>query len=238
MSWTKLVALVALGACGGVAEQGDPGAQGSMGDPGPQGATGPAGQSVDITAEPAGTNCPHGGVKLESATGTSYVCNGGDAVAPTGAVVAFAGNMPPDGWLLCDGTAISRTTYADLFTVIGTAWGEGDAATTFNVPDMRGRFLRGTDHAAGRDPDAGGRIASASGGNIGDRVGTLEGDQFRAHSHSYAGAFTVDGGVVTGHIQGGSSTGFTVWGNPGTTSGAGGSESRPLNVGVNYIIKI
>ena len=60
---------------------------------------------------------------------------GGKVVsAPTGAVMAFAGSSAPEGWLVCDGSAISRTTYADLFAVIGTTYGDGDGNTTFNLP--------------------------------------------------------------------------------------------------------
>jgi hypothetical protein len=55
---------------------------------------------------------------------------------PTGAVIPFAGASAPAGWLLCNGVAVSRATYAGLFAVIGTRWGIGDGATTFNVPDI------------------------------------------------------------------------------------------------------
>ena len=234
------VAVVAMFGCGSVDESEGP--QGPQGEQGPAGATGAtgemgaAGQSVAVTTEAAGSNCPTGGLKLVSASGTSYVCNGADAVAPVGAVVAFAGAQAPAGWLLCDGTAISRTTYASLFAALGTAWGEGDASTTFNLPDMRGRFLRGTDKGAGRDPEAGSRSASAAGGNIGDRVGTAQGDQLRSHSHPYGGAFTTES-LVAGHPQGGSATNYTMWGYNSNTSAVGGAENRPTNVNVNYIIK-
>ena len=56
----------------------------------------------------------------------------------------IGGRTVPDGWLLCDGSAVSRTEYADLFDEIGTVWGEGDGTTTFNLPDARGRTFRGT----------------------------------------------------------------------------------------------
>jgi microcystin-dependent protein len=56
---------------------------------------------------------------------------------PTGSVIPFAGATAPTGFLICDATAVSRTTYADLFTVIGTTYGVGDNSTTFNLPDMR-----------------------------------------------------------------------------------------------------
>ena len=62
---------------------------------------------------------------------------------PIGAVVAYAGAAVPPGYLECNGQAVSRTTYADLFTAIGTTYGAGDASTTFNVPDMRDEFIRG-----------------------------------------------------------------------------------------------
>lgn len=72
---------------------------------------------------------------------------------PSGATLPYAGPTAPTGWLLCDGSAVSRTTYPTLFAAIGTTWGAGDGSTTFNVPDMRGRV------PAGRD-DMGGTAAS------------------------------------------------------------------------------
>ena len=62
---------------------------------------------------------------------------------PMGAITAYATNTVPAGWLLCNGQAVSRTTYADLFTTIGTIYGVGDGTTTFNVPDLRNEFIRG-----------------------------------------------------------------------------------------------
>lgn len=62
---------------------------------------------------------------------------------PAGFVAAWPGNTPPDGWLVCNGAAISRTTYADLFAAIGTTFGSGDGSTTFQLPDFQGDFLRG-----------------------------------------------------------------------------------------------
>src|ERR1700690_4418854 len=78
---------------------------------------------------------------------------------PPGAIHSYAGTLAsvPPGLLVCDGLPYSRTTYANLFTAIGTYWGAGDTLTTFNVPDLRGYFLRGVDQtargSAGRDPD-------------------------------------------------------------------------------------
>ena len=66
---------------------------------------------------------------------------------PVGMSVEWPANTIPDGWLLCDGSAISRTDYADLFAVIGTTWGEGDGSTTFNLPNSIGRFAEGASEA-------------------------------------------------------------------------------------------
>ena len=62
---------------------------------------------------------------------------------PTGTVVSYAKNAAPTGWLLCDGSAVSRTTYAELFAVIGTTYGAGDGSTTFNLPNLTDKFIEG-----------------------------------------------------------------------------------------------
>lgn len=70
---------------------------------------------------------------------------------PAGIVMPFAGSVAPNGWLLCDGSAVSRSEYADLFTALGTTYGAGDGSTTFNVPDLAGRVVIGVSgtHALG-----------------------------------------------------------------------------------------
>ena len=70
---------------------------------------------------------------------------GGPPAIPAGSVQAFAASSAPSGWLLCQGQAVSRTTYADLFGVIGTTYGSGNGSTSFNLPDYRGRTLVGVD---------------------------------------------------------------------------------------------
>lgn len=64
---------------------------------------------------------------------------------PIGTQVAYGGTVPPTGWLICDGSAVSRTTYAELFKVIGTSYGAGDGSTTFNLPNKKGRVSAGYD---------------------------------------------------------------------------------------------
>jgi microcystin-dependent protein len=86
--------------------------------------------------------------------GTTYmivgvVSTGTDAGLPAGSVQAYAGAAAPTGWLLCDGSAVSRSTYARLFVAIGTTWGVGDGSTTFNLPDLRGRVPVGAGAGAG-----------------------------------------------------------------------------------------
>lgn len=68
-------------------------------------------------------------------------------INPAGVIQAFAGSTTPDGWLLCDGSAVSRTDYADLFSVIGTTYGDGDGSTTFNVPNLTDKFIEGSSTA-------------------------------------------------------------------------------------------
>jgi microcystin-dependent protein len=166
--------------------------------------------------------------------------------------MAYMGTNAPTGWLLCNGNAVSRTNYAALFAVIGTASGQGDGSTTFNLPDMRGVFLRGVDNNAGNDPDTLSRTNQNAGGNLGDTVGSYQSDQLKAHQHD-------NGAVTCGEyfFNGGSAgTGYNIYGNAtlqtvpspasgwgleaeysGYTGPQGGSETRPKNVYVNYIIK-
>jgi microcystin-dependent protein len=109
------------------------------------------------------------------------------ALCPPGSIVAFAGTVAPPGWLMCNTSLpVSRTTYAALFAAIGTNYGSGDGSATFNLPDFRGRFLRGVDAGAGLDPDSGSRTAMNSGGNIGNAVGSVQGSAFANHNHQNA----------------------------------------------------
>ena len=101
---------------------------------------------------------------------------------PVGTILNYAAATSPSGWLICDGSAIPRTTYADLFTAISTIWGVGDGSSTFNLPDLRGAFLRGsgTGTINGRNKTA---VA----------VGSFQEDQFQGHYHrvrTYGGTAT------------------------------------------------
>ncbi len=109
------------------------------------------------------------------------------AICPTGTVFPFAGTTAPNGWLLCNGAAVSRTVYSQLYSVLGTVSGSGDGSTTFNIPDYRGVFLRGVDGGTTRDPDSAARVAMNPGGNTGNNVGSIQGN---ATSTSLAGSGT------------------------------------------------
>lgn len=162
------------------------------------------------------------------------------SAVPAGTIKAYGGTTPPDGYIVCDGSAIDRTTYADLFDAIGTAWGNGDGSVTFNLPDLRGRFLRGKDNSAGNDPDAASRFA-LNAGNAGDNVGSYQDDAFQGHFHE-------EGSIGYGTSTSGSGTTFigsankqNIIGAP-KTDGTNGtprttSETRPKNASVIYIIK-
>ena len=158
-------------------------------------------------------------------------------IIPPGCVIPFAGTTPPAGWLLCDGTQVSRATYAALYRAIGNAHGSGNGTTTFHLPDYRGRFLRGVDGAAGNDPDKDGRTAMAAGGNAGNAVGSAQDDAFRSHAHglnSLAGNYG-DTAPTSGHPR---DSGGQAFGVNTATFGNGGNETRPRNAYVNYIIKV
>lgn len=184
----------------------------------------------------------------------------GGGIVPSGSVMAFAGTSAPTGYLNCDGSAVSRTTYSDLFAAIGITHGQGDNSTTFNLPDYRGRFLRGIDNGAGNDPDTSSRTMMATGGNTGDNIGSVQGHAFQTHNHAttenahshgapsgftnflYGGSNGSGGGTGTvgfSSLTGTAKTNLTI--NNAAASGgksqSTANETRPVNAYVNFIIK-
>jgi microcystin-dependent protein len=152
---------------------------------------------------------------------------------PVGTVVAFAGESLPAGWLWCDGTEYFVEKYPALAAAIGRLHGSSDPETKFRVPDYRGRFLRGVDRGAGNDPDAAARTATAPGGARGDAVGSVQGHQIASHHHEVrkSGGSQPDGSE---RFQAGADNaprGVLF------SSAYGGSETRPVNAAVHWIIR-
>ena len=201
-----------------------------------------AGDIVDVAAAAAAAISDLAGVGRTNET----VKNNKDLIdalggAPAGVILPFGGTAAPDDYLLCDGSSLLRASYASLFTAIGTAYGTADG-THFNVPDLRGYFLRGRANGQTTDPDRAARTALKAGGNTGDNVGSKQLDAFQGHRFGIgqASSFVSGGGSHPAFMTEGASPTRWTWGAIG--DGTHGTpriarESRPKNVYVNYIIK-
>ena len=166
---------------------------------------------------------------LHAAT-KQYVDNAASSSMPAGSVTAFAGSSAPTGWLLCAGQAVSRTTYAALFAVIGTTYGSGNGSTTFNLPDLRGRVPAGVDNMGGTDA---GRLdwANTLGTNGGEQKHTMTLSELVAHSHTTQSPVNFAG---TGAFQG---TTQVAQGTTGTTGSTTPFNVMQPTILLNYIIK-
>ena len=142
---------------------------------------------------------------------------------PTGMVAPFAGaGSVPTGWLECDGSAVSRLTYANLYTYLGTTWGAGNGSTTFNLPDLRGRTIIGVGTGSGL-------TARTIAGTGGTETHTLSTSEIPAHGHSIANAPYVYTGTGTDShnwsVSGGGNQQATI-GTSATNTGGGGSHNN------------
>lgn len=152
----------------------------------------------------------------------------GTDIAPIGSVVQWAGaaGSPPTNWLLCDGQAVNRTTYANLFALIGTTYGAGDGSTTFNLPNYKGRVPVGLD-ATQTEFDTLGETGGA-------KTHTLTVAEMPAHGHQYVKLGTSGGqyGAIDTGNSGSSGT-------PTTSSTGGGGAHNNLQPYLvqNYIIR-
>jgi microcystin-dependent protein len=146
--------------------------------------------------------------------------------SPAGAVIQFAGTSSPSGWLLCDGQAVSRTTFAGLFAAIGTTYGTGNGSSTFNVPNLKGRVVVGQD-AAQTEFDAMGETGGA-------KTHALTIAELAAHAHGYSVA-----GSATAVNFGSQFGAFTQ--NFNTSTGGAGSGTAHNNLQpylvMSYLIK-
>jgi len=145
------------------------------------------------------------------------------ALVPVGTILIYTATTSPDGWIICDGTAISRTTFSDLYNVIGTAFGDGDGSTTFNLPNLTQRLPMGLDTDA----------ADGIGVTIGETGGATSTNQtiaqMPAHTHYFSG----------GTGSGGATTGSTAKEETATSVTGGAHDTPTLDpyLVVNYIIK-
>lgn len=171
---------------------------------------------------------------------------------PIGTIMAYGGlvegnakgQLQNQGWLVCDGETVSRNTYHELFDVIGDFFGHGDKIRTFNLPDLRGRFLRGVDAGTNRDLAAEFRSPCNSGGKSGNHVGSVQEDQansigsfetknYHTEGTDFGKATVPENGTPSNVVVPGGYWG--AW--CGLQISKKGVETRPKNIYVNYIIK-
>ena len=159
-----------------------------------------------------------------------------------GEVAFFARTTPPSGWLKANGAAISRTTYAALFAAIGTTFGDGDGRTTFNLPDLRGEFLRGLDD--GRNIDRDRRLGTAQGDAIRNITGKLDSSAMGSGNQVLEGKMIASGAIGTTYQQRQWSGDQGGWGEQSVSFDFDASrvvptanENRPRNVALLACIK-
>jgi microcystin-dependent protein len=190
-------------------------------------------------------------------TSSDFTINHVSIAPPIGSITAYTLATSPPGWLICDGSAISRVTYASLFAVIGVTFGSGNNSTTFNLPNYQGAFLRGT---------------GTTGDYSGPSLNTSQTHATQTHTHTASSSVTDPGhshsqttanddfngsggggyplnsnpsfapydsaGVRTWANINSSTTGVTVATTVGnSTTSVNANETRPYNFGVNWIIK-
>jgi len=165
---------------------------------------------------------------------------------PVGAVIQFSGTTLPANWLECDGSAISRATYVDLNTLYsndGYLWGNGNGTTTFNLPDLRGYFLRGRSTGAAVDPDGPRALANVQADAIKDHkhfefanasvdIANPIDNASQAAKHTTSGSADAGEAIITK-----SATAATLGLTSDPTAG-GATETRPKNVAIIYIVKV
>lgn len=152
-------------------------------------------------------------------------------IAPVGSIVDFAGMDAPQGWMLCYGQAISRSSYSELFSVIGTRYGDGNGSTTFNLPDLRGYVVAGKDNMGGSSAN---RLTNRPGGVNGDVLGDTGGSeeheltasQNGPHSHG-SGSLSAQSAGNHSHNVTGARIGPSQSGSPGYIV-EGGAVANPI----------
>ncbi len=167
----------------------------------------------------------------------------GVIAVPAGAVMPYAGTTEPSGWLFAYGQAVSRTTYASLFTAISTTYGVGNGSTTFNLPDLRGRVVAGQDDMGGVSAN---RLTNQTDGVEGDTLGatggaethTLTTAQIPAHTHDVKLALDTSGSTtnINANLDTNSTSSPSTYTSTSTGGGGAHNNVQPTII-LNYIIK-
>lgn len=206
-------------------------------------------QDLDVGTNPNDLVQLDGTGKLPAVDGSQLT--GLPSGTPIGAIIWTAHSSVDTGYLKCNGQAVSRTTYAALYAKLGDAYGEGDGSTTFNVPDLRGEFIRGYDDGRGVD--------------TGRTLGSAQTDSLKAHTHTAGTLVAASGGSHTHTIDGASGTtgevspassefdmlrdrlsatsatteaaGTHTHTISGSTGSSGANETKPRNVALQAVIK-
>lgn len=167
--------------------------------------------------------------KIDKLTGEATPICGGTMYAdlPIGAIVSFSGAIAPRDFLIADGRAVSRTTYAELYSVIGVSYGSGDGVNTFNVPDLRETVPVGigeNDTATIAEHDV-------------YTLGEFKDDQLKDHYHGVRTLGTSDQYTINASRPDANTSGVKGWGNPWGTQFNPATTTHGKQLGVNYIIK-
>jgi microcystin-dependent protein len=159
----------------------------------------------------------------------SRILDGTGFVMPVGSVLSFAGSIVPNGWLECDGTDVSRTTFADLFSVIRTTYGGGDGTTTFNLPNIKGKVVVGY-NASETEFDTIGETS-------GEKAHTLTVNEIPSHNHVFTEAYG-GSGVYPDADKSPSSTSLQrPSGAIGNTGGGAAHNNLQPYIALKFIIK-
>ncbi|MFH6786221.1 MULTISPECIES: phage tail protein [Methylobacterium] len=156
-------------------------------------------------------------------------------MADTGIIFAWGGSVStiPAGYLLCDGTLVSQSQYPSLFNAIGFNFGANPPQGQFYLPDLRGRFVRGADDGAQRDPDVGSRTDMQNSAIKSPSVGSVQSHAFQNHNHAYTIFPNSSGDIASGdYWQAGPAV--TALADPAQFQVS--TETRPVNASVHFII--
>lgn len=198
----------------------------------------------EVNLDPSDGDIEAGGIYTLVHDGTNFQILNPKGAVPTGAVMMWIGATAPAGWLLCDASAVSRTTYATLYAVVGDTYGNGNGSSTFNVPDMRGRVPVGVGTGVGDGTSGTGLPTGTSMTQVG--LATWKGAQthvlitaeLAAHSHDVTGGQASGGGGTGGYLPGlGGAQGSASAAATTTGSNAPHNNIQPV-MGINFIIKI